>query len=74
MTRLSVPMPRSPFTGAPPTARPPDGLGAATEQRQVTLGRNDDNYIEIVDGLEEGDAVVALSPQGSSIMSAMGME
>ncbi len=47
---------------------------SATEQRQVTLGRNDDNYIEIVDGLEEGDAVVALSPQGSSIMSAMGME
>lgn len=47
---------------------------SATEQRQVTLGRNDDNYIEIVDGLEEGDVVVALSPQGSSIMSAMGME
>ena len=47
---------------------------SATEQRQVTLGRNDDNYIEIVDSLEEGDVVVALSPQGSSIMSAMGME
>ena len=47
---------------------------SATEQRQVTLGRNDDNYIEIVDGMEEGDVVVALSPQGSSIMSAMGME
>ena len=47
---------------------------SATEQRQVTLGRNDDNHIEIVDGLEEGDVVVALSPQGSSIMSAMGME
>ena len=47
---------------------------SATEQRQVTLGRNDDNYIEIVDGLEEGDIVLALSPQGSSIMSAMGME
>lgn len=46
---------------------------SATEERQVTLGRNDDNYIEIVDGLEEGDVVVALSPQGSSIMSAMGM-
>ena len=46
---------------------------SATEERQVTLGRNDDNYIEIVDGLEEGDIVLALSPQGSSIMSAMGM-
>ena len=46
---------------------------SATEERQVTLGRNDDNYIEIVDGLAEGDVVLALSPQGSSIMSAMGM-
>ena len=46
----------------------------ATESRQVTLGRNDDNYIEILDGLEEGDVVLALSPQGSSLMSAMGME
>ena len=44
---------------------------SATEERQVTLGRNDDNYIEIVDGLEEGDVVVALSPQGSSMMDAM---
>ena len=40
----------------------------------MTLGRNDDNYIEILDGLEEGDVVLALSPQGSSLMSAMGME
>ena len=47
---------------------------SATESRQVTLGRNDDNYIEILDGLEEGDVVLALSPQGSSLMSAMGME
>ena len=44
---------------------------SATEERQVTLGRNDDNYIEIVNGLEEGDVVVALSPQGSSMMDAM---
>ena len=43
----------------------------ATESRQVTLGRNDDNYIEILDGLEEGDVVLALSPQGSSLMSAV---
>ena len=40
----------------------------ATESRQ---GRNDDNYIEILDGLEEGDVVLALSPQGSSLMSAV---
>ena len=44
---------------------------SATESRQVTLGRNDDSYIEILDGLEEGDVVLALSPQGSSLMSAM---
>ena len=44
---------------------------SATEERQVTLGRNDDNYIEIVDGLNEGEVVVALSPQGSSMMETM---
>ena len=43
------------------------------ETKEVTLGRNDDEYIEIVDGLEEGEVVLALSPQGSSLMSAMGM-
>ena len=46
----------------------------AVEQRQVTLGRNDEDNVEIVSGLEEGDVVLALSPQGSSLMSAMGME
>ena len=43
----------------------------AAQARQVTLGRNDDNYIEIVDGLEEGEVVLAPSPQGSSMMEAM---
>ena len=43
----------------------------ATEERQVTLGRNDDNYIEIVDGLEEGEVILAPSPQGSNMMEAM---
>ena len=47
---------------------------SATEQRQVTLGRNDDNYIEIVDGLAEGEVVVALSPQGSSMMEMIASE
>ncbi|WP_297209032.1 HlyD family efflux transporter periplasmic adaptor subunit [uncultured Flavonifractor sp.] len=47
---------------------------SATEQRQITLGRNDDNYIEIVDGLEEGETVVALSPQGSSMMDMIAAE
>ncbi len=44
---------------------------SAAEKRQVTLGRNDDNYIEIVDGLEEGDVVLAPSPQGTNMMEAM---
>ncbi|WP_209341871.1 HlyD family efflux transporter periplasmic adaptor subunit [Flavonifractor sp. AGMB03687] len=44
---------------------------SAAEKRQVTLGRNDDNYIEIVDGLEEGDVVLAPSPQGSNMMEAI---
>ena len=43
----------------------------ATEERQVALGRNDDNYIEIVDGLEEGEVILAPSPQGSNMMEAM---
>ena len=38
----------------------------------MTLGRNDDEYIEIVDGLEEGEVVLALSPR-LQLMSAMGM-
>ena len=41
------------------------------ERREVTLGRNNDDYIEIVDGLEEGDVVLAPSPQGSSMMQTM---
>ena len=44
---------------------------AATEERQLTLGRNDDNYIEVLSGLEEGETVLMLSPQGSSLISAM---
>ena len=43
----------------------------AAEERQVTLGRNDDNYIEIVDGLEEGEIILAPSPQGSSMMETI---
>ena len=47
---------------------------SATELREITLGRNGDNYIEIVDGLEEGETVVALSPQGSSMMDMIAAE
>ncbi len=44
---------------------------SAAEERQVTLGRNDDNYIEITSGLEEGEVVLAPSPQGSNMVEAM---
>ena len=44
---------------------------SAVEQRQVVLGRNDEDYVEIVSGLEEGDVVLALSPQGSSMMDML---
>lgn len=47
---------------------------SAVEERKVTLGRNDDNYIEIVDGLEEGDVVLAPSPQGSNMMETIASE
>lgn len=43
----------------------------AAEERKVTLGHNDDNYIEIVDGLKEGDVVLAPSPQGSNMMETI---
>ena len=40
------------------------------ETKEVTLGRNDDEYIEVTDGLEEGD-VVLISNQASSLMDMM---
>ena len=40
------------------------------EQRQVTLGRSNSTYIEVLDGLNEGD-IVLLESQASDIMSAM---
>ena len=40
------------------------------ETREVTLGRNSDEYIEVLDGLEEGDTVLRLN-QSSNIMSMM---
>ena len=43
---------------------------SAIETRQITLGRNDENYIEVLDGLEEGDVVLTQN-QASSIFSMM---
>ena len=40
------------------------------ETREVTLGRNDDEYIEVTSGLEEGD-VVLIYNQASSLMGMM---
>lgn len=41
-----------------------------TEQRPVTLGRNDAEYIEVLSGLEEGEYVL-IQNNASSFMSAM---
>ena len=40
------------------------------EKKEVTVGRNDDQYIEITGGLEEGDMVLILN-QASSLMQTM---
>lgn len=40
------------------------------ETREVTLGRNDDMYIEVTSGLEEGD-IVLIENQASSLMDMM---
>ena len=41
------------------------------EQREVTIGRNDDTYIEILSGLEEGETVYIFQSVGSSMMDMM---
>ncbi|MCI9425545.1 MAG: efflux RND transporter periplasmic adaptor subunit [Flavonifractor sp.] len=42
----------------------------AIETRQVTLGRNDEDYIEVLDGLEEGE-VILIENQASNMMAMM---
>ena len=44
---------------------------SALETRQITLGRNDETYIEVLDGLEEGDVVLTQN-QASSCFGMMG--
>lgn len=41
------------------------------EDREVTLGRSDDTYIEILSGLEEGETVYVYQAAGTSFMSEM---
>ena len=49
-----------------PGALSEDGLSVVDvtklETKEVTLGRNDDEYIEVTDGLEEGDVVPHQQP------------
>ena len=42
------------------------------ESRTVTLGRNNDSYIEILDGLSEGEQVLIQNPVGSNMIAVMG--
>ena len=57
-----------------PGALSEDGLSVVDvtklETKEVTLGRNDDEYIEVTSGLEEGD-VVLINNQASSLMDMM---
>mgnify|MGYP000018334897 FL=1 len=57
-----------------PGALNEDGTAVAdmskVEERTVKVGRNDEEYIEILDGLEEGD-IVLIQNQASSIMDMM---
>ena len=41
------------------------------EDREVTLGRSDDTYIEILSGLEEGETVYVYQSAGTSFMATM---
>ena len=40
------------------------------ESRDVTLGKNDGDYIEVTSGLEEGD-IVLIANQSSNMMDMM---
>ena len=57
-----------------PGALSEDGMSVADvtklETKEVTLGRSDDEYIEVTGGLEEGD-VVLIYNQSSSLMDMM---
>lgn len=41
------------------------------EQTTVTLGRNNEDYIEVTGGLSEGDVILIKDPQASSFMELM---
>ncbi len=63
-------------TVAPPEALDETGNVAdpsKLEQREVTLGRNDDENIEILDGLTEGEVVVWINQASNPLAAMMGM-
>lgn len=41
------------------------------EERQVTLGRSNDQYVEIVSGLSEGESIIVEMEAGSSLMDML---
>ena len=43
------------------------------ETREVTLGRNDTDNIEIISGLQEGDVVVWVNEASNPFAAMMGM-
>ncbi len=48
-----------------------NGLPVGYEYREVTLGINDDDYIQITSGLEEGDEIAYAAYQGNSLLEQM---
>lgn len=62
-------------TGEAPEGEQPavgeDGLPVGYEYREVTLGINDDDYIEITGGLEEGDQIAYAAYMGTSLLEQM---
>ena len=42
------------------------------ETRKVTLGRNNNEYIEILDGLQEGDIVLKRNESSNAMAMMMG--
>ena len=48
-----------------------NGLPVGYEYREVTLGINDDDYIQITGGLEEGDEIAYAAYQGNSLLEQM---
>ena len=53
------------------TALGEDGLPIGYEYREVTLGINDDDYIQITGGLEEGESIAYAAYESNSLLEQM---